>query len=441
MYTNLIIISCLVIIIFVAIKYRNIVHPLLIFNSIWLLIFILESFHLYGLYASEEKIYRYMFWGIMAFNIGYTLWAGFRRKYRLRLFKYNIINDNIEFEPRYEFLYILAIICIIYYMSSAINTITHLISGTSMGEIRKMVQAASGSNAYRASKILNSISVLIIVPGSSVIQAVAAIDFWVGKRNKLLFYFGIILAIISSISEGGRTSVVNFFIYMIIGYVLSNNYLKQKNILSKKINKKRRYIIIIFSIISILFISWFSISRTGQTLYKNLYLYFSMEPYMFNLWANKVDSSRIYGYTEASLNGFSFMILYIIKNIFNVDFPAHWKSVYDIIRATDSQWQSITNISTQANAYVTTFWFFYLDGRFIGILIGMFTYGVYVAHVFIEAIKYPNPKKICIFAFIFQGLVYTFIRFPFSNIYYAIAYLMILLFAYRRIKIKGVVKC
>lgn len=436
MYGNLIIVSCLIIVIFVTVKYRIVIHPLLIFNSIWLVIFILESLHLYGLFISEERIYMYMFGGIVAFNMGYIIWSLFRRRYRLRLkssnSNYNSINKFV-FEPRYNFLYGLALICIIYYMGSAVDSIIYLLAGNSMGEIRQMVQASDGVHASSLiSKLFNAINVLIIVPGSAVIQVVGAIDFWIGKRNKILFSMGALLAVISAIGEGGRTSIVNFFLYMIIGYVLSGAYLKQKGNLSKKTNRKRRNIIVFFSIIGILFIGWFSISRTGQTLYKNLYLYFSMEPYMFNLWANKVDSAEIYGYSTASLNGFSFMLLYIVKNIFGVDFPNHWKMVYDMIRATDSEWQSITNISTQANAYVTTFWFFYLDGRFSGILGGMLAYGMYVAHTFIEAIRYPNAKTICVFAFILQGLLYVFIRFPFSNIYYAISYLMILFIAYKK---------
>lgn len=198
--------------------------------------------------------------------------------------------------------------------------------------------------------------------------------------------------------------------------------------------RKRRRLILVISIAAISFLGWFSISRAGHLFYKNLYLYFSMQPYMFNVWANIVDDIGIMGYSEASFNGFSFVVLYIIKNLLNLDFPTHWEAIYKIIRETDSQWQVITNTFTRANAYVTAFWFFYLDGRLWGIIIGMFYYGVYVAHSFVEAVKYTNIKTVCIFSFILQGVLWSFIRFPFSNIYYAVSYIALIFLVFKRKK-------
>lgn len=64
-------------------------------------------------------------------------------------------------------------------------------------------------------------------------------------------------------------------------------------------------------------------------------------------------------------------------------FSTHWKAVYDLIRLTDSEWLTITAQSTHANAYVSAFWFFYLDGRIVGIIIGFALYGIYLAYRFI----------------------------------------------------------
>lgn len=437
MYTYLILGICTCTVIYVLLQYKQFYHPLVVFNLIWIVIFSLESLHLYGLYESEDRIYYYMLGGIVAFNFGYFIWNYYRKYHRIT-FKFGKFSSsnlaNTTFEPRYIYLYILGILCTIYYLSSAITSIYYLISGVNLGEIRSLVQdSASRYYSSGRSKILNAFSVVLLVPGSSVIQVVGAMDFWFGKRDKKLFAIAILLALLSSLGEGGRTSIMNLLIYLILGYYLSGVHMKHEGNISMLVRKKRRRIIIVSSSAVILFLIWFSNSRTGHAIYKNIYLYFSMQPYMFNTWANNVDTVGVYGYGEASLNGFSFFVLYIIKNVFSIDFPTHWQSIYDLIRATDSDWQIITNIYTRANAYVSTFWFFYLDGRFIGILIGMFAYGVYLAHSFNEAIKYTNIKTVAIFGFIFQGLVYVFIRFPFSNIYYAIAFLMLVFFAFKSV--------
>ncbi len=427
---------CMISSIYVIIKDKKVYSPVVVFNAIWFLILSLESLHLFGLCVSENRIYLMIMLGVISFNMGFYLWSYRRKNHRIvfSFGKRSISSLNqTDYIIRYNLLYLIGLICVCYYLVSAVTTIKLLLAGANMGEIRSIVQnTVSDSGDTFFSKIINAINVLIIVPGSGVVQVTGAMDFWFGKKDKKLFFLAIVLACVSSLGEGGRTSLVNMAIYMLIGYLLSEIKLRRRKMDNKMVRKKRRRIIIFATSLMIVFLAWFTLSRVGNTLVKNLYLYFSMQPYMFNLWANAVDRSKLYGYSEASLNGFSFALLYIIKNMFGIDFPKHWKGIYELIRATDSEWQIITTISTKANAYVSAFWFLYLDARIIGIVIGMVLYGAYLAHAFADATKYTNIKTATLYGFIFQGMVYVFIRFPFSNIYYAISYLMIILFTFKK---------
>lgn len=436
MYNAITISFCILSCIYTIIKDKKVYSPVVVFNAIWSLILSLESLHLFGLCVSEPRIYLMILLGVLSLNIGFYLWSYRRKNHRLVLTfgkSRNCSLDQIEYVPRYNMLYLLGLICICYYLGSAVTTIGHLLSGINMGEIRSIIQnTVTDSGGSMLSKIVNAITVLIIVPGSGTIQVIGAMDFWLGRRDKKLFFLAIVLACVSSLGEGGRTSLVNMLMYMLVGYILSGIKLKRKKMNTKTMRKKRRRIISIATVLLVVFLAWFTFSRVGNTLAKNLYLYFSMQPYMFNLWVNIVDQENVFGYSEASLNGFSFALLYIIKNMLGIDFPQHWKSVYELIRATGSEWQIITTISTKANAYVSAFWFLYLDARTIGIVLGMFLYGIYLAHSFADAMKYTNIKTATLYAFIFQGMVYMFIRFPFSNIYYAVSYLMISFLAFRK---------
>ncbi|WKY46448.1 O-antigen polymerase [Eubacteriaceae bacterium ES3] len=438
MYSFITILVCTITVTYLLFGTKHFYHPLLIFNVCWAFILFLESFHFYELYKSSESIYWYILCGVLAINIGFFVWD-YRRKRNKTIFKIgrqylNTATYSINI-PRYKMLYVLAILCIIYYLGSVILTFYYLYSGISLAEIRSIVQdSTSAYNLFNQNKFLNAISILFLVPGAAVVQVVGAMDFWFGKREKKLFFLAVILAVMSSIGEGGRTSLVNMCIYMLLGYYLSGVSLKNKAQISVAKMKKRKRLILGAVTIGVIFLIWFSVSRAGQTLYKELYLYFSMQPYMFDIWAKRADLEGIFGYGETSLNGFSFAVLYIFKNLFGIDFPTHWQSVYDLIRATDSEWQIITATFSKANAYVGIFWFFYVDGRLFGILIGMFLYGVYLAHSYNDAIKYTNVKTAAIYSFIFQGLVWSFIRFPFSNIYYAIAFLMLIFLAFKSVK-------
>ena len=429
MYSYAIIAICVTCAIYIFLKERNIINPLFVFNIIWAVIIFLDSLHLYGLCVAENRIYLYILLGIIAFDFGYICWSIFRQRHKLIFSKKKFKRkNNYIFEPRYRLLYFLGLICIIYFLKTAVIAIGMILNGNGLDAIRMLAQDPESVLNTRT-KFENAIRVIMILPVATALEAISAIDFWAGKRDKLLLIISVTIILLRSVTDGGRSPMLNFFMYMIVGFILTSANGKNRNHVRN--NKKRRRTIILVTLVGMICLYLFSKSRAGGAALKNLYLYFSMEPYMFNQWANTADSFKLIGYSEASLNGFSFAILYVIKNIFNIDFPQHWNQIYQMIRNTDSQWQVITQISTRANAYVTTFWFFYLDGRLLGILLGMFTYGVYVAHTFVEAVKKANQKSICIFGLILQGLFFTFIRFPFSNIYYALAYIFIIFIAYK----------
>lgn len=156
---------------------------------------------------------------------------------------------------------------------------------------------------------------------------------------------------------------------------------------------------------------------------------------MFEQWAEKADKLHLLGYGMASTNGFSFAVFYILKNLGLMSYPEAWHSINTIIGETQTQWMIISSFSSRANAYVSLFWYLYLDGRVVGIIIGMLIYGIIGARSYWTALKNMSCKAMCIYAFILQGLIMSFVRLQFGNIIYAVAFIMILCF-YRRVKVK-----
>ena len=155
---------------------------------------------------------------------------------------------------------------------------------------------------------------------------------------------------------------------------------------------------------------------------------------MFDYWAQGVDARNLLGYGIASLNGFIFPFLYLLKNGLGLQFPKHWLSIYQLILSTDSQWTTITISGTRANAYVSLFWYFYVDGRCAGVFLGSMLYGLLMSNSFSSVIKKPNIKTICMYSFLLQGLLFSFIRMQTSNLYYAMAIVYIGLVLFKRKK-------
>lgn len=419
------IIVCGVFCCYTAIRNRTIIHPLVLFNAIWCVILFLDSLKLYELNGVEDRIYKYILAGILSFNIGNGVWFRIRSKYSFQCGR-PIVGRGYS-SLRNDLVYIMGIVCIAYYVIPVIDTLSTLVAGGTLATVRESVQNSESVTSL-AAKILNALSVLIIVPFAQAIPVVSVTNYWFGNKDARLLLIGAVLAAMSSLGEGGRTALVNFVLYIVVCLFI------RRDVGSKgdhRLSHKQWRIVIVGTMLIGGLLVWATVSRSGMLLWKNLYLYFSMEPYMFNAWANRVDEAQLYGLGEAALNGFTFVPLYLVKNIIGLDFPVHWKAVYDMIRLSDSEWITITAQSTHANAYVSAFWFFYIDGRIIGIIIGFALYGIYLAECHRKMMEIGDVRRISIFCYLVQGLAWTFIRFPFSNIYYCIAFIYLQLVVFK----------
>ena len=243
------------------------------------------------------------------------------------------------------------------------------------------------------------------------------------------------IIVLRVITDGSRVLIAYFLLHLLVAMGLSG---KKGNIKSKVINKKYIKRIVIISsmlIIGIIALYKTTVSRSGENLYRYFYYYFSMQPTLFETWANIVDNFAVKGYGLASTNGLWFAIFYVAKNILGLrNYPDYWYSIYNLILSTDTQWQVIAGDATIANAYVSLFWFLYLDGRMFGVIIGMIMYGGMTAYLFNMALKKRTPNAICLYSIILQGLCFSFIRLQFADIYYTIAVIFILLFAYKPVR-------
>lgn len=436
------IIICFIMIFIGIIMESKKINPITMFYTLWLIILTLSSLKLFNLRETSNKIYYIITIGLITYAIGFYLISIFSRKYTLtfKVTKY-IRNKNIKIDYilRYKVMYMLGIIIILFYTFDLLKILPYILSGSNLGDIRKLAQDSNSVLYSNKSAIENAIRILIVTPGAMVFQPIVAIEFFNGRRDKKLLILDFIIIMLRVITDGSRSLIVYLLLNSVVVYTLvGQKKLEQKTKLIKgKIGKKRKISIILMLIVGIIFLYKATLSRSGENAVRFLYYYFSMEPYMFNIWADIIDSSKIIGYGVASTNGFWFLIFYIIINILRLPtYPNHWNTINNLILSTDSQWQVIAGRATGANAYVSLFWFFYLDGRVFGVAIGMFIYGMVVSLIFNKALKKKNSKIICLYSIIMQGLCFSFVRMQFANIYYTIAVLFIIMIAYKSKKTK-----
>lgn len=428
---------CILMALFAMSTEKKIFNPITVFCILWSAILGLSSLRLFNLRAASNETYIIMLMGIGSYIIGYYLIRIFMKNKIFNSKKMKYSNKNIKYLLRYKLLYILGSICILFYIYDFSIVFSYILKGNSLGYIRQLAQDPNSIIYASRTAIGNSVRVLVVTPFVMALQPLLAVDFWMGKRDKKLIIINIIIIGLRVITDGSRVVIVYLLLHFFVAYQFVDSKCLKKGMVFSKKKIKQVIVILVILLIGAIALYKTTLSRSGENFMRYLYYYFSMEPYMFESWASIVDTIGVKGFGLASINGFLFAFFYIIKNFLGLSkYPEFWYNIYSIIGATDSQWQIIAGDATIANAYVSIFWFFYLDGRVIGIIIGMIIYGMICARTYIKAKKQRTARSICIYAIILQGVCFSFVRLQFADIYYAIAVLFILLFAYKKVIFK-----
>ena len=96
----------------------------------------------------------------------------------------------------------------------------------------------------------------------------------------------------------------------------------------------------------------------------------------------------------------------------------------------------MTATGSNANAYVSVFWFLLLDGGLIGIIFGMGILGGVLSHSFFNVVNNISEKSIAIYSYLLIGISYSFVRLPFGTPNYSIGFIFILFFIYKKRRLK-----
>ena len=424
MSPNIVFVFCVILLVISFCLKRSFINPAAMFFLLWGAVIKLSSLELYGLAHPRSETYGVIFWGLCFFGIGFFLQFFLPAKNRRITFS---SHQELEFSWRlnYRVIYFCAFVAILYNLISSISAIKILFSGGSLGVIRSLMQD-SNSGFVDKSLIMNFMKMFFARPISNTLPIIAVVEFFQGRKNNKLIILSVLLLMSGLVATGGRSPVVCAFLSILICFTLAR-WKKKKNIDVKMILKKyqNKILVIVTAVVVVLFFATFS--RSGSefdTMNRQLYYYFSMEPIMLERWMDIVNNKGVVSLGLASLNGIVFAIMWVLHNVLFLPYPEFWyNNVYTLVLDTENLWMKIGSAGIQSNAYVTIFFFPYVDGRLPGVIIGMFIFGIFVARFFKFAVEFSDCRKISLYCLLFFGLFQSFIRFPFSNIYFAISWL------------------
>lgn len=425
MYINVISLIFLLISILIIRKEKNFLNPVSTLFGIWGIILLFSNLKLYTLYSVSNTIYFMIALGLLSFLAGYY-------SFRFLFNKKNVVlsiskkNKN-SYIIRKRTCYILLIICIMYLLIMLYANRNLIFQ---YGYNLASVQRSLLENTTSKSGILNAIGFLFINPLYLALTIVIVINyFYFQDRSnyRLMLILLLIMSLLRVITTGGRQAVIQVLLSVLVGISFSKNNMLEK-IKNFKLQKKNIRIILLG--IVVLFI--LTLSRTKSVI-KSIYLDFAMQPYMMEYWIKIVEQEQIYGYGLSSLMGFIYPIFYVFKNLFPFwgNIPLYISKIYSLNNGTMENWIKIgTDLS--ANAYVSWFWYLFLDGRLLGILIGMYLIGLISYNTYTKAKYSYSFKSIIKYCYIFIIIVYSFGDMELSKTSFALSILYALFILIKR---------
>lgn len=387
---------------------KNIVHPVSIFTLIWTVIMGLYQLNIGNFNQISSNTYFIICSGIVAFVVGFVLFRHLIHYRRITIGKFRELPDEYSDEViRYGFLKFLCITSIIVLIPEAVNSLQVLAGGGTFETLR-----TNYSNGYSALDIgvLSIYRNYIVKPFCYIIYPLCAVDFVKGGRKRWLLVCTLIIATLSTLYEGGRVQ----FVYLSIHFLL---IMKMAG-LQIKVSKKVKRIIIGLITLMVAVVAYITTSRgTSSTLSQSMLLYISGCVPLLDSHLSALGFHPHYTYGLVAVSGFLKPFFALLENI-GFPYPAFLTNIQHVFEV--EQTISIGSVF-HMNAYVSIFYYFFYDGGYIGNIIEMFLYGGLSWLIYRRS---SSLRGMVYYALLFQGLLFSMIRFQFTISHYCLAFIL-----------------
>lgn len=398
-------------------RYRFFYNPISFFSAVWLVIVGLVVLDLSDLNDVSQKVYGIVFVGILCFIMG----ASVGQKKRFTIGHAYIRKESIEFVDtyiiNYRAVYILMCISLVIVFLKFSSTLVLYMSGLDMHDIRVMY--STGENAYGGGAIFSVLSSYVVAPFVVAVMPIAGVAlFYPSQRKVFVAVLSVILVGMQVLADGGRSALVQMIFCVAIIYILTM-HTREKRLLTRKA-KRRIVIVCLIGLVGLISLSRFR--GIEDNIWDSFYTYIcGCLPYM-DYRLSTVDSSGFCTYGWSALFGVMVPIQWILS-VFGIYIPFFAK----VTEVASVQETYFIGTETEFNAFTSTFYHLYLDGRWIGVAIGMLLYGFLAGTCYRKLLEERNARNVYVYTLILLGLLFSMIRFPFVKHNYVIALAMSLL--------------
>ena len=273
------------------------------------------------------------------------------------------------------------------------------LSGASYLEVRGDML---GYTSTAGQSLVNSFVSFFCSPAETVLFPIAVFCA-IQRRRRVFCLFSFYAFLASVVSSGGRLGVL----YAIFQVLAVFAFLKVK--ISKK--AKKLIIKIIFVCICALFI--LTNLRSANSIWKSVYEYFTIPVGLFSHYANVLDLADFHSFGGA----FLYPVCYLLHSI--CGFAGLSYSFLDdlvyYVGYPQNVWVGGLFPNASFNAFCTMFYFFYMDGRVLGVVACSLLAGAACGLVFVLGYRNRNDNLFILYLIVIQVLVGSFIIWQLGN--------------------------
>lgn len=423
---------------------KRIYNPLTVFYVFWTIIVGLASLCLFKMKQTSQSTYTIVFLGLLSFFGAYLLTRFLQKRHLTRAtsekekLETQKETEADRFSLRYMVIYILFGITILYLLYRSYSIIQLLISGNSLWEIRKLY-FTTGS-VVTSSKFIQVYDVYVNKTLVELIfPTVSAIAFFKYKKRMMLIV-SIVIAILNSLISGGRLVFYYMFVLLVFSMLIYSKYsINLKGFSIKNLNwqifKKKGFYYVAIPIVFCFAAIWALTSiRSGTSLFHEAYIYFAGCMPHLDLRLGIIDKHHYFTYGIAIISGILKPIFICLNNVLGLPYPQFYTTDLNLLNVNNFVF---IGKDLKFNAFVTPFFYFYLDGGIIGVILGSALYGAICAFSYRKAVDCPNIRNIALYLLIIVGITTSMIRFQFVMPAYVLAFVGILfLFTKKHIGVK-----
>lgn len=412
---------------------KNWYNPLSVFCLIWATICFLANLRLFEMYAFSDKAYVVILTGIVSFFIGYMLVknrGGVR--FAFSAGKEIGFKRGCTYFSRDRLIFVSTVFVIFIYGYMAYR-IASLSFSMNIAQVRTIFLRSTDEDALSmiyGSMMIKQLETLVARPMLYALIPVNTALFTERMKlstNNILFLISLgIYCVVSS----GRIIFVCFVVDLLLCFFIYGKKLspEQKRVIKKAV---KRYVIPAV-ILSLVVMYMLSIKRQqGKAdpipFLEQVYSYFAIPVPLLDHWIEWIDENKIMTFGVMFFKG-PINALLIIGRKFGIN-PDLYKQAAYVLTSAEEFIKLFPNRAY--NSYTSLFFAFYVDARFVGVILGSSIFGGIVSNAFIRA-KTRRFEHVVFFLLVFQCVFKCFIRWEFVITSYSLAFLWLLLFIKRR---------